>query len=149
MLAHSPGWISLLMAAAVYLSGFWTCGEGRAGRCIPGQLPKAGEENGCVGIRVTTEPATSRVFYPLTFDPPHSAPKLSWVLGGLEGSFLPCGQPVLEVSALEAQTLLFFVRFVIPLLAAICHVDMATSGYILESWKQREYGRKTSQIKKW
>lgn len=42
MLARSPGWISLLMATAVYLSGFWTCEEGRAGCCSPQAAAESG-----------------------------------------------------------------------------------------------------------
>lgn len=35
MLAPSPGWVLLLMATAVYLSGFWICEERRAGWSSP------------------------------------------------------------------------------------------------------------------
>lgn len=42
MLAHSPGWILLLMATAVYLSGFWLCEERRAGWCSPQAAAECG-----------------------------------------------------------------------------------------------------------
>lgn len=115
ILAHSPGWISLLMATAVYLSGFWMCKEGRAGCCSP---QAAADSRGTEllhwdqGYQVTRHQLGFNVLWHLTLV--ILLQSFPGVLGILEGTFLPCGQPLFQVSTLEAQTLLLFLLLVIP-----------------------------------
>lgn len=136
MLAHSPGWISLLMGTAVYLSGFWMREESRAGCCsLQAAAKSGGNRTAALGSGLPSNRHQLGFFVLWHMTLLILLQSFLGVLGISEGTFLPCAPPQLQVSPLEAWTVLLFLLLVIPLLATICRLNVATSGYTWKSWK--------------